>query len=289
MKNPSPTCVITGASAGIGRETARGMAERGYAVIVVGRDRARTDATVEYVRSYSRGAPVESRLCDFSSLAAVRKLAQELHESLPRLDVLINNAGLWHPKRQLSQDGIEDTLAVNYLAPFLLTNLLLPRLRATGSARIVHVSSRLHEGQRQYNFDDPQATRSYQGLRVYAQSKLATVMFSCELAERLAGSGVTSNALHPGDVISDILREQPVLRFFSRLAAPFFDTPASASLTSLYVATAPELATVSGGYFKKQKPARPAPLSEDKNARARLWQLSAELVGLPSGGAANTP
>ncbi len=256
------------------------MAERGYFVIVIGRDKARTDSAAEYVRAHAKGQSIETRLCDFSSLADVRRLAHDLLSTLPRLDVLINNAGLWHPQRTLSKDGIEDTLAVNHLAPFLLTNLLLPKLRETGSARIVNVSSRLHEKQTAFPFDDPQATRSYHGLRVYSQSKLANVLFSTELAERLRGTKVVSNALHPGDVVSDILREKPILRFFGRLAAPLFDTPHTASLTSIHVATAKELADVSGGYFKKQKPARPSPLAADQAARRRLWKLSAELTGI---------
>lgn len=281
MSQPTPICVVTGSSAGIGRETARGMAERGYSVIVIGRDSARTEAAAEYVRSHAKNGSATAMLCDFSSLAAVRKLAEELDQTLPRIDVLVNNAGLWHPERTLSQDGIEDTLAVNHLAPFLLTNLLIPKLRSTGNARIVNVSSRLQERLRAFNFDDPQHTRNYHGLRVYAQTKLANVLFSAELAERLAGTGVVSNALHPGDVVSDILREKPILRFFGRLAAPLFDTPQSASLTSIHVATAPELATKSGGYFKKQKLARPSPLASDPEARRKLWKLSAELTGIP--------
>ncbi len=279
MTGKDPVCVVTGASAGIGRETARGMAERGYAVVIVGRDAARTEEAVAYVRSHSRGAAVSAELCDFASLAAVRSLADALLRSQPRIDVLINNAGLWHPQRRLSQDGLEDTFAVNHLAPFLLTNLLLPRLRDSG-ARIVNVSSRLQERLKSFSFDDPQSERNYHGLRVYAQSKLANVLFSAELAARLQGTGVTSNSLHPGDVVSDILREKPVLRFFGKLAAPLFDSPESASRTSIYVAVAPELASVSGAYFKKQKRAKPSPLADDAAARAKLWALSEQLVGL---------
>ncbi len=282
MTGKDPVCVVTGASAGIGRETARGMAERGYVVVIIGRDHSRTEEAVAYVRSHSSGGLVESRLCDFSSLDGVRKLAAELLSTQPRIDVLINNAGLWHPERRLSRDGIEDTFAVNHLAPFLLTNLLLPRLTESGSARIVNVSSRLHEKQSAFDFEDPQATRSYHGLRAYSQSKLANVLFSTELAARLTGTGVTSNALHPGDVVSDILREKPLLRFFGRLAAPFVDSPHSASLTSVYVATSPELTGVTGGYFKKQRPAKPSSAVSDASQRSRLWALSAQLVGLPA-------
>lgn len=280
MTGKDPVCVVTGASAGIGRETARGLAERGYVVVIIGRDQTRTEEAVVYVRSHSSVGLVESRLCDFSSLEEVRNLAADLLSTQPRIDVLINNAGLWHPERRLSSDGIEDTFAVNHLAPFLLTNLLLPRLTESGSARIVNVSSRLHEKQSAFDFEDPQATRSYHGLRAYSQSKLANVLFSTELAARLTGTGVTSNALHPGDVVSDILREKPLLRFFGRLAAPFVDSPHSASLTSVYVATAPELVGVTGGYFKKQRPAKPSPAASDVSQRTRLWELSAQLVGL---------
>ncbi len=256
------------------------MAERGYQVVMIGRDAARTESAVAEVKSAGTGVRVTHHLCDFSSLAAVRALAEELLASEPTIDVLINNAGLWHPQRTLSRDGIEDTFAVNHLAPFLLTLLLLPRLRESGRARIVHVSSRLHEKQKSFHFDDPQGERSYHGLRAYSQSKLANVMFSTELAARLAGSGVVSNALHPGDVVSDILREKPLLRFFGKLAAPLFDSAETASQTSVYVATAEELSQVSGGYFKKQRPATPSPATLDSQARARLWELSAQLVGL---------
>jgi len=273
--------VVTGASAGIGRETARGMAERGFSVLLVGRDATRTAEAEAYVRGAARdGAQVRSRLSDFSSLEAVRALGRELHDSLDGLEVLINNAGLWHTERRLSQDGFEDTLAVNHLAPFLLTHLLLPRLRSARHARVVHVSSRLHEKQKQFDFDDYARERRYRGLQVYAQSKLANVMFSTELAARLAGTGVTSNALHPGDVISDIIREMPLLALGARLAAGFFDSPATASQTALHLASAPELAQVTGGYFKKCQPARPAPVTENAEARARLWSLSEQLVGL---------
>lgn len=280
MTGKDPVCVVTGASAGIGKETARGMAARGFSIVLIGRDAARTEEAAAYVRSHSRGASVSFELCDFSSLSAVRALSESLLRSQPRLDVLINNAGLWHSQRQLSRDGLEDTFAVNHLAPFLLTNLLLPRIKASGAGRIIHVSSRLQERMTHFDWDDVQSERSYQGLRVYAQSKLANVLFSAELAARLHGSGVTSNALHPGDVVSDILREKPLLRFFGKLATPFVDTPESASRTSIYVATAPELASVSGAYFKKQKRAKASPLVDDSVARAKLWELSERLVGL---------
>jgi NAD(P)-dependent dehydrogenase (short-subunit alcohol dehydrogenase family) len=273
-------CVVTGASAGIGRETARGMAERGFSVVIVGRDAGRCAEAASYVQAFARaGAQVRSELCDFSSLEAVRALGRELSDSLEGLSVLINNAGLWHPDRRLSKDGLEDTFAVNHLASFLLTQLLLPRLRAAGSARVVNVSSRLHEKQRGFDFDDYTRERRYRGLHVYAQTKLANVMFSTELAARLAGTGVTSNALHPGDVVSDIIREMPLLALGGRLAARFFDSPTTAARTSLHLASEPELAAVSGGYFKKCRPARPSPATEDAVARARLWELSEQLVG----------
>ena len=160
--------------------------------------------------------------------------------------------------------------------------LLLPTLRKAERARIVNVSSRLAEKLTAFNFEDPQHERKYHGLSVYAQTKLANMLFSAELADRLRGTGIVSNALHPGDVVSDILREKPILRFFGRIAAPLFDTPQSASLTSIHVATAQTLSGTSGGYFKKQKAAKPSPLTADAAARQRLWKLSAELTGLPT-------
>jgi retinol dehydrogenase-14 len=272
--------VVTGSSAGIGRETARSLASLGYEVVVVGRNPERTEAAAQYVREHGHGAPVTSLTADFSSLADVRTLAEQLLARLPAIHVLVNNAGLWHSERRLSADGFEDTFAVNHLAPFLLTNLLLERMKASAPARIVHVSSRLHEKQRGLDFADLERQRRYKGLHVYAQTKLANVMFSNELARRLQDSGVTSNAVHPGDVVSDIVREQPLLRLGGKLVARFFDSPEQASRTSVYVATDPQLGAVSGRYFKKCKPHTAAAASHDRAARGRLWALSEQAVDL---------
>ncbi len=259
------------------------MAERGFELVVVGRDPERTRQAAGYVQGRGRGARVRFHTCDFSSLEEVRVLGQKLLQSEPRIDVLINNAGLWHTERKLSRDGYEETFAVNHLAPFLLTHLLLDRLKQSAPSRIVHVSSRLHEFQRRFDFDDLGREHRYRGIHVYAQSKLANVMFSTELAERLRDSGVddvTSNALHPGDVISDILRDQPLLYFLGRQVSFFFDSPAQASVTSVHLATDEALARTSGKYFVKCSERASSRAVHDAEARKRLWDLSAEMAGL---------
>lgn len=277
-------CLITGGSAGIGRETARGMAELGFDVLLVGRNPRKTERAAAYVLEHA--APevqVQSFHCDFSSQARVRELAAEVLAARERLHVLINNAGLWHPARRVGPDGIEDTLAVNHLAPYLLTRLLLDRLKQSAPARVVNVSSRLHEAQARFDFEDMQFARAYPdiGLYAYAQTKLANVMFSNELARRLAGSGVTSNAVHPGDAISDIIRERWWLGPMRWIARSQFESPSQAAQSSIRLASAPELEQVSGQYFRQLQLAAPSPAAQDADACARLWEISAQLVSEP--------
>jgi NAD(P)-dependent dehydrogenase (short-subunit alcohol dehydrogenase family) len=276
-------CVVTGASSGIGRETARGIAERGVSVVVVGRNPEKTAEAEDYVRGHATGgAEVASLCCDFAHQAQVRNLAAEILGRWGRLDMLINNAGIWNKARKIGPDGIEEMLAVNHLAPYLLTRLLLKRLQQHGAARIVHVSSRAHRWPKDYEFDDMQFKKGFSkgGLARYSQNKLANVMFSNELARRLDPSCVTSNSLHPGDLPSDIVRDRPLLHWAGKLASFLFVTPAQAAETSIYLATAPDVATVSGKYFKKCAVATEHPASLDREACERLWNISAELVGL---------
>lgn len=275
-----PIAMVTGASAGIGLETARGLAERGYHVVIVGRNPERTEGAVREISAAVGTDAIESLRADFSSLEQVRSLAEAFHERHESLDVLVNNAGLWHQDRQLSQDGFEDTFAVNHLAPFLLTDLLLPALREPEAARVVNVSSRLHEKQKRFDFDDVMCERRrFKGLEVYAQSKLANVLFSNELARRLAGTGITSNSLHPGDVATTITRDNWLLNIGIKIAAPFLKSPSQGAATSLRVATDPVLAKVTGRYFRDEKHAPAGKAALDQAAARRLWDLSVDLVG----------
>lgn len=276
--------MVTGATDGIGKETALGLARMGAQVIVVGRTPAKIAATVEQIKAQSGNQKIDSLQADFSSLEQIRKLSSTFNQRYDHLDVLVNNAGGIFGSRSETADGFEWTFGVNHLAPFLLTNLLLPALQAavrqSGSARIVTVSSAAH-AMSKLNFDDLQNQRRYSAFRVYAQSKLANVLFTYELARRLNGTGITANALHPGGVASNFGRGQPGL--FSKLiglAMSFGITPAQGAQTSIYLASSPEVAGVTGTYFSNQKPARSSPASKDPATAARLWQISEQLTGL---------
>lgn len=275
-------CLITGATSGIGMVTARELAARGATVALVGRDETKTRATVEEIRQLTGNSEVDYLLADLSSQAAVRGMAEAFRRRYGALHVLINNAGVLLWQRKETVDGLEMTLAVNHLAPFLLTNLLLDTLRASAPARVVTVASSAHEGAT-IHFDDLQQTRGlYRALGVYGQSKLANIMFTYELARRLAGSGVTANALHPGIVATHIYRSNN--RLFNnaaRAVMPLFAlSPEKGARTSIYLASSPEVATVSGKYFVKCKPRRSSKESYDEAAQRQLWQASEQLTGL---------
>jgi NAD(P)-dependent dehydrogenase (short-subunit alcohol dehydrogenase family) len=274
-------CLVTGATSGIGRETALGLAEHGATVIVAGRDAARArDVTAEIGRR--TGRPAEAMVADLSSQADVRRLAAEVRARHPRLHVLVNNAAVITPRRASTVDGIETQLAVNHLAPFLLTRLLLERLEAGGDARVVNVASQV-EARGVVDFDDlGRERRPYERLDAYCQSKLANVLFTYELARRLAGTGVTANCLHPGVIGTNLLvafegRPAP-LRFLTRRGRP---GPKEGARTSLFVATSPTLDRVSGRYFRDCAEAPSSPRSRDPDVAARLWQVSERLTGLP--------
>jgi NAD(P)-dependent dehydrogenase (short-subunit alcohol dehydrogenase family) len=275
------TVVVTGGSSGIGRATAEGLAALGARVGIVGRDEARTQAAAQEIAARFSGARVDAFVADMSSQAAVRRLADEILAAYPRLDVLVNNVGGFWATRRLTADGIEHTFAVNHLAPFLLTELLLDRLKESAPARIVTVSSGAQSMGR-LDFDDLQGARRYSGQTAYNQSKLANVMFTYELARRLQGSGVTATVLHPGVVRTGFAAEDPstVWKVFLPLIRPMLKSPAQGAVTSVYLASAPEVDGVSGQYFVDRKPRRSSRASYDTAAAQRLWRISAELVGI---------
>jgi NAD(P)-dependent dehydrogenase (short-subunit alcohol dehydrogenase family) len=292
------TCLVTGATAGIGEVTARELARRGATVVIVGRSRERCEATAEAIRRATGNAAVEFFVGDLSAQADVRRVAQEFLARHQRLDVLINNAGALFARRQESADGIEMTFALNHLAYFLLTNLLLDVLKASAPARVVNVSSRAHEGVRALDFDDLQVRSGYggsefgsllytlfvpvahPGFRQYSRTKLANLLFTYELARRLQGAGVTANALHPGFVASRFMEGNGALGWFLRRWASLFSISAEeGARTTIYLATSPEVEGVSGQYFVRQKAVPSSPASRDEAAARRLWQISEELTG----------
>jgi retinol dehydrogenase-14 len=272
--------LVTGATAGIGKATAAGLAALGAHLAITGRDAGRAEAAASEIRAAGRGGQVDVFVADLSVQDEVRRLADEVLQRLPRLDVLVNNVGGYWNTRHVTADGLEHTFALNHLAPFLLTNLLLDRLNDSAPARVVIVSSHAHTGGR-IDFDDLQGERSYSGARAYNQSKLANVLFSYELARRLRGTSVTANALHPGVVRTSFGAEDPagVQRLLVPLIRPFMKPPAQGAATSIHVASAPGLERVTGHYFANSKPRRSSGPSYDQEAAGRLWSISADAAG----------
>lgn len=272
-------CLVTGFTAGIGKVTALELAKKGATVFAVARDEARGQAAVDEIRRGSSNDRVHLLVGDLSSQADVRKVAAGFLARHDRLHVLVNNAGAILGERRVTADGVEATLATNHLAYFLLTDLLLGALRAAAPARVVSVSSALHRGAA-LDLDDLQfERRAYSPMTAYGASKLANVLWAAELAERLRGSGVTSNSLHPGVIASNFGASGPGwMRFGVQLVRPFLITPEKGARTSLHLATAAEVEGVTGKYFDKRKPARADRRMEDAAVRRRLWELSEALV-----------
>jgi len=281
------TVLITGATSGIGRATALGLARMGAHLAITGRDRGRTEDAAREIRA-AGGGEVDVLVADLSSQSEVRRLAEEVLHSLSRIDVLINNVGGYWDTRHVTVDGLERTFALNHLAPFLLTNLLLDKLKQSAPARVVTVSSNAHAAGR-IDFGDLQGERSYSGARAYSQSKLANILFSYELARRLPATSVTANALHPGLVNTSFGAEDPagVQKLLVPLLRPFMKSPARGAATSIHLASAADLERVTGRYFANSKPTRSSKPSYDEAAAARLWQVSGDLVDLTT--AADTP
>jgi NAD(P)-dependent dehydrogenase (short-subunit alcohol dehydrogenase family) len=278
------TVLITGGTGGIGRAAAIGLASMGARVGITGRDRARAErAAAEIVRASSNPA-VDVFVADMSSQAEVRRLADEVLAAYRRLDVLLNNVGGFWSHRHVTADGLEHTFALNHLAPFLLTSLLLDRLIASAPARVVTVSSGA-QSMGKIDFDDLMGERKYSGQTAYNQSKLANVMFTYELARRLAGTGVTATTLHPGMTNTAFSAEDPS-RVFAPLVAvvrPFMRSPEKGAETPVYLASSPDADGVTGRYFDNRKVKKSNESSYDTAISARLWQVSADLVGMPLG------
>jgi retinol dehydrogenase-14 len=269
-------CIVTGASAGIGTATARGLASRGASLALVGRDKTRLSEVASACRELG-AADVKTYVCDFAVLENVRDLADSLLEDLPQIDVLINNAALVMQRREETVDGYEKVFAVNHLAPYLLTRLLLDRLVASAPARVVNVASDAHTfGALQP--DDYMSTRGFKPLKVYGRSKLANILFTVELAKRLDGTGVTVNCLHPGFVSTSLGRDNKLGLLFVKLATPFIKKPADGAATVLQLAC--DEVTENGEYFADGKVHETKDYAKDLIMASRLWDDSAELVGL---------
>jgi NAD(P)-dependent dehydrogenase (short-subunit alcohol dehydrogenase family) len=278
-------CLITGATSGIGKATALGLARMGATVVMVGRDRARSEAVQSEIKAQSGNSAVDLLIADLSSQASIRQLARDFQQRYSQLHVLINNAGVYMFRRKETVDGLEMTFAVNYLAPFLLTNLLLDMLKASAPARIVNVSSEA-QAIGYIRINDLQSRWGYRGMRAYGQSKLALTMFGYELARRLAGTGVTVNSLHPGFVATNIggnnvpAALRPVVKFFISLLSVSAQEGAE---TPLYLASSPDVEGVTGKYYIKGVPRRSVPISYDESLEKQLWEESVKLVHLEDG------
>ena len=263
--------LVTGSTDGIGKATALELARRGATVLLHGRNLQKGEAALEDIRRITGSDRLYLYIADFSSLVQVRKLASQVHEEHDRLHLLINNAGTFDPERKITEDGLETTFSVNYLAPFLLTHELLDLLKASAPSRVINVASIAHWNG-VMDWDNLQGEKSYEGFDAYALSKLALILFTYALAERLRGTGVTANCLHPGVIKTKLLRAG-----FGDYPG---DTPEKGARTSVYLACSPEVERISGLYFEECKAVSSSPVSYDRKLQERLWRISKELTGL---------
>ncbi|HCF87120.1 MAG TPA: short-chain dehydrogenase [Ktedonobacter sp.] len=271
-------CFVTGSTSGIGKVTARELADRGATVVLVSRNRAKGEAIQAEIKQATGNQHVDLLVADLSLLEDVRRLATEFQQTYPHLHLLVNNAGCAYPRRTLTSEGLEATLAVNYLAPFLLTELLLDTLKASAPARIVNVSSAQHTNA-SIEFDNLQSEKKYANLRSYNQAKLALLLWTYELARRLEGTGVTVNALHPGITATNFPSGMTgAAAWVMRLSKPFLLTPEKGAQTTLYLATSPEVEGVTGKYFVKSQETKSSNGSYDQTVGSRLWEVTEQLV-----------
>jgi NAD(P)-dependent dehydrogenase (short-subunit alcohol dehydrogenase family) len=270
-------CIVTGANTGIGKETALGLAKLGATLVMVCRDRERGEAAQREIKQKSGNDRVELMICDFSSRNSIRQFAKAFNQRHARLDVLVNNAGVVLRERSMTEDGLESTFAINHLGYFLLTNLLLDVLKKSAPSRIVNVASTAHR----YGKLDINAWptgRDYSAFGAYANSKLANVLFTYELARRLEGTGVTANCLHPGGVGTNLYRGLP--KFLQALIKLVTIGPERGARTSIYLASSSKVEGVTGKYFARRRQQKSSEASHNEEAGRRLWEMSAELTGL---------
>ena len=270
-------CIVTGANTGIGKETALGLARLGATVVMVCRDRERGEAAQREIKQKSGNSNVDLMLCDFSSQNSIRQFVRDFTERHNRLDVLVNNAGVVLRQHSMTEDGLESTFAINHLGYFLVTNLLLDVLKKSAPSRVVNVASTAHKYGK-LDISGWPTGRNYSSFGAYANSKLANVLFTYELARRLKGSGVTANCLHPGGVGTNLFRGLPA--FMQTLIKLVTISPERGARTSIFLASSPEVEGVTGKYFARSKLQRSSEASRDEEAANILWKVSAELTGL---------
>ena len=272
--------VVTGATSGIGEVAADRLAAKGAKIVFIARDRARGEATLGHLRAISPDADHRAHYADLSRLAEMKRVADEIAESEPEIDVLINNAGALFNARKVTEDGLEMTFALNHLSYFVLTDLLRSRLKA--GSRVISTASDAHKGAK-IDFSDLQSTHSYSGFRAYGRSKLCNILFTRALSKRFVGTGITANCLHPG-FVSTRFGDQSggILSFAVRAAKNFAISPEQGARTIVYLASSPEVANVTGKYFYKCKPDTPTREARNDADAARLWSISAELAGIPA-------
>ena len=275
-------CLVTGATAGIGKITATALASQGAELVIHGRNQEKAEITVNQIKTETGNHQVSYLLADFSDLDQVRELAKNFQDRYDCLHLLVNNAGGFFNKRTPTPYGVELTFLVNHLAPFLLTHLLLDPLKESEPSRIINVSSEAHR-QDLMDFENLDFKKGYFGIKAYARSKLANILFTYELARRLEGTGVTVNALHPGHIATDIWKTNfgvigPALK---RIMGLFSLTPEEGAENSIFLASSPEVEGIHGKYFIKNEPAQSSSTSYDEEIASRLWKLSSELTSLP--------
>ena len=271
--------VITGATSGIGTETARALADIGARVVMINRNPQKAEAVADDLRRTATGK-IDLVKGDMSSFASIREAANDILERYPRIDVFISNAGVFRARRHTTADGLEEVFGVNHLAPFLLTNLLLERLRASAPSRIVVVASEAHRGA-VLDFDDLLLERRYGAWKSYSRSKLANIMFTYALARRLEGSDVTANCLHPGFVATRLGSGNKIpIRPVYILLRPFTKSPKQGAETSVYLASSPDVDGVSGKYFDNKRESRSSRVSLEEEPQELLWKMSADLTGI---------
>jgi NAD(P)-dependent dehydrogenase (short-subunit alcohol dehydrogenase family) len=273
------TWIVTGASSGIGKATALGLVRLGGSVVLACRNPSKGDATQQEIAQETKNPRVSLMILDLASQASIISFAEQFTQDYRRLDALVNNAGVFTAERRTTPDGLEETFAVNYLGGFLLSHLLLDLLIASAPSRIVNVSSTAHEGAT-IDFEDLQGEKKYRGYRAYGQSKLAQVLFTIEFARRLAGTGVTVNACHPGVIKTDLGRDAPKAFQVARM---FFKSPAKGAETPVFLTASPSVSTLTGQYFANRRVKPPSKAAQDPYTARRLYELSLKLAGLAEG------
>lgn len=277
------TCIVTGGTSGIGEATALALARKGADVAILCRSKERGEATRERIESETGRACVRLFYGDMEQLDDMRRVAGEMRDALPRIDVLLNNAGVTMLGRSETPDGFETTFAVNHLAPFLLTHQLLPRILETPGARIINTASGAHKFAR-FDLDDLQSKREYSSMRVYGASKLANMLFTTELARRLDGRGIGIWSLHPGAVSTRLgANNGGIAKLVLPLLSLFFKTPEQGARTSVHLCSAERIDAPNGAYFVNERPARTSALARDADAARRLWEESERMVGIEAG------